>query len=569
MRLRLDSMAMRGPKLFAVGVLPEFMKSTLFSFAFGIKFFVVFLLAVSQTGVPQTQDRFPDSSFAGVVLNSANSQPLGHVVVVATPEKGGQADMRAVETSADGRFQFANLPAGRYQIAAQRSGFGWPVNVPKMFADAGKDAKTAEIVIQLVPNAAASGRVTGPDGEPLLGAIVQLSRLQFVNGHFVNAPVSRVATNDLGEYRIFAVPPGHYRVSAFYRDSASMFGLRLRPAPQDAPSDGHQTQDYTVTYFPGTNDADSATTVRLRPGETQGGIDIHLLTAPSASISGSVSNLPPGADGIQVILQPVGFAELGARQSFAVHTGNNRFEFKSLPQGTYVLRVDFGGPEHQLSAREVITVRETPVNNVNLNLRPHFTVGGTVATTEKKVPGGLVLALVGTDLPNRAVFKINTDGTFQAPWPLPPDDYGVELQNNQGSVYLKTIIMRGQKINSPTVRIEESTNLELTVSDTGSKVEGMVKNADEQPVNNCVVILADAEAAANRVYFSRPDNGGRFALTAVPPGKYSIGCLSGLASEQDVSPEILGKVRLSGRGITVDEKQSVSVSLSPSTEDSN
>lgn len=545
------------------------MRSRSYGFAFGIMLSVVFLLAASKTGAPQTQDRPPNSSLAGVVLDSANSQPIGRAVVIAALEKGGQADMHAVETDADGRFLFANLPAGRYQIGAQKPGFGWPVDAPKMFAEAGKDAKTADVVIQLMPNAAASGRVTGPDGEPLLGAIVQLSHLQFVNGRFVNAPVSRVSTNDLGEYRIFAVPPGHYRVSAFYRDTASTFGLRLRPAPQEAPSDGPQTQDYAVTYYPGTIDPDSATTVRLKPGETQEGIDIHLLTALSGSITGSVSNLPPGADGVQVLLQPVAFAELGARQSFAVRSGNNRFEFKSLPQGTYVLRVDYGGPEHQLSVREVITVRETPVSNVNLNLQPLLTVRGTVATSEKKVPDGLIVALVGTDLHNRATFRVNSDGTFQAPRPLPPDDYSVELQSPGDSVYLKAITSRGQKTNSSIVRIEESANLELVVSDKASKVEGMVRNADEKPVNTCVVILADAETTANRVYFSHPDNGGRFALKAVPPGKYSIGCLSGLASEQDVSPEMFRKVRSSGRGLTVDEKQSVSVSLAPSAEDSN
>jgi hypothetical protein len=143
------------------------------------------------------------------------------------------------------------------------------------------------------------------------------------------------------------------------------------------------------------------------------------------------------------------------------------------------------------------------------------------------------------------------------------------LQNSGDSVYLKAITTRGQKTNSSIVRIEESTNLELAVSDKASKVEGMVRNADEKPINTCVVILADAESATNRIYFSHPDSGGRFELKRVPPGNYSIGCLSGLASEQDVSPEMLSKVHLSGRGITVDEKQNVSVSLAPTAEDSN
>jgi hypothetical protein len=545
------------------------MRSRSYGFAFKIILPLVYLLTASQIGTPQTPIRAADSSLTGVVLDSANSQPIGRAVVIATLEKGGQADMRATETGADGRFLFANLPAGRYQIVAQKPGFGWPVDAPSIFAEVSKDANTADVVIQLIANAAVSGRVNGSNSEPLLGAIVQLSHLQFVNGHFINAPVARVTTNDLGEYRIFAVPPGHYRISAFYRDSASMFGLRLRPTPQDVPTEGPQTQDYAVTYYPGTINPDSATTVRLKAGETQDGIDIHLLTSPSSSIAGSVSGLPPGAEGIQVLLQPVAFAELGARQSFAVHADNNRFEFKSLPEGTYVLRVDYGGPEHQLSAREVITVHETPVNNVNLNLQPLLTVRGTFFTNEKKVLDGLIVALVGTDLHNRATFRVNPDGTFQAPRPLPPDDYSIELQDSEDSIYLKTIMARGQKTNSSIVRIEESTNLELSISNKASKVEGIVRNADEKPVNTCVIILADAESTANRIYFSHPDSGGRFALKKVPPGKYSIGCLSGLASEQDVSPEMLSKVRLSGRGITVDEKESISVSLAPSAEDSN
>jgi hypothetical protein len=545
------------------------MKSTSHSLTVSIKFLLAFLVGISQAATSQTRDSTAESSISGVVIDSTNSRPIGHAVVIATPEKGGQAEIRGIETEPDGHFVMTHLAPGRYQIVAQKQGFGLPIGRPKVSAEITTEAKTVEVVVQLVPNAAVSGRVSGSDGEPLLGAIVQLSRLQFTNGRFINVPVARAGTNDLGEYRIFGVPPGHYRITGFYRDSASVFGLRRRPAPQDTATDEPQTQDYAVTYYPGTLDADSAVTVRLKPGQTQQGIDIHLVTAPSGSIAGSVSNIPAGTEAVQVLLQPSDSGELGARQSFAVHPGNHRFQFKSLPSGTYVLRVDHGLPEQQLSAREVITVHEAPVNNVNLALRPPIGVRGTVTMTGSTSPAGLVVELVGSDLQNRAAFRVNPDGTFQAPRPLPPDDYSVRLPDAEASLYLKMIAIKGQRINSSTVRIEEPTNMELVVSDKASKVEGVVKDSDEQPVNSCMVILAGTKDVASRAYFSRPDSGGKFALTSVPPGRYSISCLSGLASEQDLSPEMLGKVRASGRDITVEEKQNVSVNLAPSSDESD
>src|SRR4029077_5051682 len=80
------------------------------------------------------------------------------------------------------------------------------------------DAQTrTRIDVVLTPNSNVTGRVVDEFGDPVENASVALSQIRFQGGRkrLVGvAAMSGRTTDDLGRYRIYAVPAGEYVVTA-------------------------------------------------------------------------------------------------------------------------------------------------------------------------------------------------------------------------------------------------------------------------------------------------------------------------------------------------------------------
>ena len=125
-------------------------------------------------------------------------------------------------TDGGGKFVFQNVRPGRYRLVAARDGFvqseygqrgpgltGTPLNVA-----AKQELK--DVRIQLTPTGAIAGRVFDRYGDPVGNAMVQALKYSYQDGRRVLNVVQSVRTNDLGEYRLFWMQPGH-TLSARYR----------------------------------------------------------------------------------------------------------------------------------------------------------------------------------------------------------------------------------------------------------------------------------------------------------------------------------------------------------------
>ena len=177
---------------------------------------------------------------------------------------------RSVNTDAEGRYEFTELPAGRYNIFVTRNGFvslqfgqrrpfesGRPLDVA--------DAQIVEKIDFALPRGGViAGRVTDELGEPLAGIRMQAMRYQYLpNGQRQLTPVGGVgmpfglATNDLGEFRLYSLMPGTYIVSAAPMDVGGMIDRRAASA-SGAPNDGHG-----ITYYPGTINVDEAQSITV------------------------------------------------------------------------------------------------------------------------------------------------------------------------------------------------------------------------------------------------------------------------------------------------------------------
>ena len=211
--------------------------------------------------------------------------------ILVSSVDGVNAPPTLARTDDTGRFAVPALPAGRYRIVADREGYVRAMAIVAVTAGARIPA-----TIALTPTGVITGRVVDAEGSPVARAIVRA---------VAGTQVSEGQTNDLGEYRIWGLPPGQYIVSgAPYLPPRIDGTMLIRPTPPSPYARGEgqamlpllrmiQAGDfidpialtrevYVTVYYPGTTDATRAAMLDLVPGATLTGIDLIVVRSPPA-----------------------------------------------------------------------------------------------------------------------------------------------------------------------------------------------------------------------------------------------------------------------------------------------
>src|SRR5262249_2992774 len=147
-------------------------------------------------------------------------------------------------------------------------------------------------------------------------------------------------TNDLGQYRIYGLPPGDYYVSATFRSGdATIMDLAggaggggmaftasvAGPGGGAGPSASNSNSGYAPTYFPGTINGADAQKLMLVVGQEAQNTDFALLPVRLAKVTGSViSSDGKPMDGAMVNAVPRG-GDFGSFMGFgnAARTDKN------------------------------------------------------------------------------------------------------------------------------------------------------------------------------------------------------------------------------------------------------
>jgi carboxypeptidase family protein len=287
----------------------------------------------------------PAGRISGRVVVSGSTTPIAGAQVVLMPIFSGPPAGRMIPpgqpssqlTDADGRFSFDGVVPGRYRVNVQKAGFAADLPMsgttprPPVAVAAGQLLDMGDIALDR--GGAIAGRVLDPSGEPLADVrVMALRRLPRGRGAPALPPTSPPLmpvgqpnqTNDLGEFRIFGLPPGEYFVSAVPQP-------RFGAPPTNAPS------VLTTTYFPGTTDADAAMPVTVTAAQSTNGIELRVVSVQAYRVSGIVvdeSGSPVA--GAVVMLMPDGrFAMFGGFSGNVRSGDNGRFAVGGVASGTY------------------------------------------------------------------------------------------------------------------------------------------------------------------------------------------------------------------------------------------
>ncbi|HET9941796.1 MAG TPA: carboxypeptidase-like regulatory domain-containing protein, partial [Terriglobia bacterium] len=389
--------------------------------------FVLSFLLVQQNPQPQQT-----ASIEGTVFKLGTTEAIARARV--TLNQQGATTAQAVTTDDGGKFVFRNLAPGQYRLTAARDGY-----VTSEYGQRGPGSSGVAITlaaqqqmrdarVEMTATGVISGRVLNRFGEPVGNANVQASRYTYQEGRRSLTPFQSIRTNDLGEYRLFWMPPGQYVISAQPADSLAMdpggtvFVQALRgggpgmagavsgqlgvggvtritvsgalppdvlagappPPPPPPPPGGPVADDSSVTlpvYYPGTTDVASAAPVELRSGGVIGGINFTVVEAKPVRIRGQVLSGGRPAAGAQVSLFLRGNTGTFTIRNVPVNDAG-AFEFRNVAPGGYELiaTINAAGPGAMMVG--------TPIGNTAT-----FTPANVVGPRGGRVPGAPTMAV--------------------------------------------------------------------------------------------------------------------------------------------------------------------------------
>ncbi len=496
----------------------------------------------------------------------------GHVYAADTGEPLRKAQVRIVAneirenriatTDEHGAYEFTDVRPARYVVFASKGSYVQvsygqvrPTDAPKPLEVL--DRQIVERLDLALPRGGViTGRVIDDFGEPMSDVTVSVLRYQFIQGRRTLVPAGRMAsTNDLGEFRIFGVPPGQYYLSATWRNA-------MAPAAPNANSLLERLA-YPTTFFPGTTDAASAQRLSVAAGREITDVVLVLRATKAARVSGTAT----GADGkpmspaMVMVMRTAGMGMDMAGNAQVKPDGS--FVVNALAPGEYTLRVSRAGapgdgPE---TATASVTVSGEDLSDVHLVAAKPSTATGRVVVdpaTAQQLPRTLSLAF----------FPAQFAGGFMPMPPPPParvnDDYTFVVKAAPGAwrvtlggfslppagVYVKAVRVNGVDVTDSGVEVranEDLSGIEVELTTNTTTVTGLVTSGVD-PVKEYIVVVFPQDkqkwsGASRYVSTSRPDQDGRFKMVGLPPGDYYAVAVDHVEPGQWNDPEFLESVR--------------------------
>jgi len=404
-------------------------------------------------------------------------------------------------TDNQGHFLLDGVPAGSYDLRVSRNGFVEAEYGQKRPGTHGAiltlvpGQRMTDLVFKLTRAGSISGHVFDEDGEPLAHAEVIAYRASGHSGTEQRASDELNSTNDLGEFRVFDLPPGRYFLAVNYRIQDS-HGLISKEERQ------RFNPGYLPTYYPNTTDPAKAQAISVNPGDEIRSIDFMFRPAHLVTVSGRVINSIPTSDadvGGAVRLEPrhQGLAD-ASPELYDFQHEDGSFVIRNVPPGSYDLVAGWQDPQGWHRIGRPLEVGSSDIENLVLTISRGIDIHGHV-TWEGSPPSDSVIMLSLQAVDERRFpdppQRIKTDGTFEFKG-VPEGTYRI-VPLSPGptrNFYLKAAhygSVSAADVKFP-VQPGTSASLEVVLSSHAAHLSGTVVNSDSLPgVGARVVIIPD------------------------------------------------------------------------------
>jgi len=485
---------------------------------------------------------------------SEDDRSMQYIPVYLSGQGKARARRYSALTNQNGEFMFRDVGPGIYLATTSYPGYVLADSVNATGADIKRYLPGDTISIQMIKGAAITGKVTGPDGQPLIDVHVSAIRTTDPDGHEIVSQEARIEriTDDRGVYRLYGLKPGSYTVRAWGRPAGRL--ANLNPYMNDA-----------YVYYPFGSRV-SAREVQVSAGSESSGIDINYLSVPGHSLTGKVQNLKStGNVVVNVYVSHVTKGNIEDSTLFQLSGGDHAFSFSGLQDGEYdVIAVYHPSDERLIISNTArATIKGRDAGGIVLTANPTGSIAGNIkfesggesqGECQKRSLPLLEEILISAHGRQKQASRLESmftsdiqtavsdKGDFQL-GNLPLSAYDIEVWLPSPDLYITRISITsakaaGNRISSAKpqpaplhdlIEVRDGTTIDglsITIRSGAAGLSGSVSKTESHPPGQVTIYLVPLETeSANdiwRYHQTSLDDSGKFAINNIMPGRYWI-----------------------------------------------
>jgi hypothetical protein len=540
-------------------------------------------------GMPQRDDAVRKTGTAvlrGTVVAAETGLPLRRAQVRAAGTD--PRDARGVSTDEQGRWELAELPAGRYSIQVSKGGFvGLSYGQRRPF-EQGRPVDLADgqvlekLEVALPKGSVIAGSVHDEFGEPVAFARVSALRYRFAAGQRrlvpFGGPGASATTDDLGQFRLHGLSPGDYYVSATSSLTASITLDR-----------SEDRTGYLPTYYPGTAALGEAQRITVGLGQESTGVTFAMVPARVASVSGFLrdsSGKPIPNMAVRLV------SALGAGASpltgMSMTRPDGAFTLSNVAPGEYRLEAEaidmaalasvaMTGSNRGVVASESasipLVIDGKNITGLELVTAPSSRVTGRVrfeGADASSVPKASVMLMPMPAEPG--VFRMGANFRVNDDWTIEGSGLSGRMiirGGSPGGWHLKAVTLDGHDVTDTGITFtpgQDVDGLEILLTKEMASLTGTVQGSKGETLTDFVVVaFADDRTKwgylTRFVHRGRPDQAGKFVIEGMPAGSYQVVALEYLEPGDEQDPDTLDRLRGLGTSVTLKDGEQQTLTL--------
>jgi hypothetical protein len=574
---------------------------------------ILVLLTLVQLAAAQQP---PPATVQGMVVQAGSGNALADVKVELRAVGGAATNDGLptpwVVTGSDGRFSFSRVTPSTYRLIASSRGFAnaefgqTQPSGPTTTLSLAPGQHVENIRLTMASGAVISGRITD-NGQPVGIADVYALKISDFNGRVMLVAGISAKTNDLGEYRMFWLPPGRYYVGVIIQDAATAGPLVLNPDGDDSASiqmarqvaravlnraigaGAGDDQRHVITFYPSTTDPERATLIDLRAGAEAANINIDSPVQRVFHVRGRIAGIPQNSTGTPTIGLLTNRPNDVLENLNTPPDANGNFDIPRVATGTYTLTAAIGN----VMGRVPVEVRDGDVNNVVVNLSRGNEVSGKIIVERQQPsssPDPILSSLRVILRPEPYIWDplgspVNPDATFKVPASstapgVPPGGYRVLLapilipRTPAGqyvspvpealqSAYVKSIKIGAKDLLSSVLQIDDPLRdpIEIVVGVNPGSLEGRVLTEQKQPASSVWVALLPKGPLRYRTdhRYIATDVDGKFQFPNIGPGDYDIYAWENIEKLDWQEPRYMRPYETRGTAVHIEEGRKTTI----------
>jgi protocatechuate 3,4-dioxygenase beta subunit len=477
-----------------------------------------------------------EASVSGKVTIKGKPAP-GVVVGLRSSQPAQFAPTFKATTDENGNYRVSDVPTGSYEVAPVAPAFVISdVNNSRGHTVIITESENVEgIDFELLRGGVITGKVTDADGSPVVAERVNLLPADQRNQRGPVYPVSlSFQTDDRGIYRIFGIPPGHYKVSIGQGDNSYGSIGRGRPA-------------YRTTFYPDATDPAKATVVEIEEGTEATRIDITMgQTEPGFSVNGRIVD---GESGKPVANVSIGLSRIiidgNNSSSYGGGSGarsdsQGEFRLEKLAPGKYSISIE-PPAESDLRAEPVtFDVLDQDVTGLIIKSSMGASLSGVVVlegATDNSAVAALAQAYIA------AYTKVGLQPTWGRSARMKPDgsfriggllagtaNLSLGTMGNVKGLAISRIERDGvvQPSGIQIQNAEQVSGIRVIVAYSNGSIRGVVKleNGALPASGRLIIQLSKSGDTSGNTTPANVDSRGHFLIEGLAAGNYELGVIA-------------------------------------------